>query len=301
MIKFDNLIQFISAFNTEEKCRDYLTAIVWKDGEVCPYCGNHKIYHFKNGAMHKCAKCRKQFSIKVGTIFEDSHIPLTKWFMAVYLLAVHKKGISSCQLARDLGITQKSAWFMIQRLQYAMATESFAKPLDGIVEVDETYVGGIEKNKHANRRTIFSDKCQGDKVPFLGIQQRGGDLRLRQFAKTNKENIKPIMDANIAPDTLIMTDESPIYKWVKNHAKVNHREGIYTMGAITTNRVEGVFSHFKRTIRGIYHKASEKHIQKYADMFCFRWNTRGFAPVEQCNLLLADCRGKRLQYRELIK
>lgn len=153
MINFDSLIQFLEVFGTEEACRDYLTKIIWKNGEYCPHCGSKKIYHFSNGKIHKCAHCRKQFSITVGTIFEDSKVPLKKWFMAIYLLTCHKKGISSLQLSRDLGVTQKTAWFMLQRLRYAMQTQEFTKPLDGIVEIDETYVGGSERFKHKNKKT----------------------------------------------------------------------------------------------------------------------------------------------------
>jgi hypothetical protein len=181
-----------------------------------------------------------------------------------------------------------------------MATESFAKPLENIVEVDETYVGGLEKNKHANKKTWNTDKCRGDKTPMLGMQERGGDLRLVKFDKTNKENIKPIMDANIADGAKIMTDESPVYDWCKNRAKVNHKAGQYTDGDATTNRIEGVFSHFKRTIRGVYHWCSAKHIQKYGDMFCFRWNTRSADAQDRINLFFSSTGGKRLQYKELI-
>lgn len=165
MINFDSLIQFLEVFGTEEACRDYLTKIIWKNGEYCPHCGSKKIYHFSNGKIHKCAHCRKQFSITVGTIFEDSKVPLKKWFMAIYLLTCHKKGISSLQLSRDLGVTQKTAWFMLQRLRYAMQTQEFTKPLDGIVEIDETYVGGSERFKHKNKKTCIH-KAETEKSPF---------------------------------------------------------------------------------------------------------------------------------------
>lgn len=248
MINFDSLIQFLEVFSTEEACRDYLTKIIWKNGEYCPHCGSKKIYHFSNGKIHKCAHCRKQFSITVGTIFEDSKVPLKKWFMAIYLLTCHKKGISSLQLSRDLGVTQKTAWFMLQRLRYAMQTQEFTKPLDGIVEIDETYVGGSERFKHKNKKTMYSQGGNG-KIPVLGMQQRDGE---------------------------------------------------YGRGNVTTNHIEGVFSHFKRTIRGIYHFASKKHLQKYISMFCFRWNTRGIGAFDRINLFFADTAGKRLQYKDLI-
>lgn len=150
MVEFDSLVQFLDVFGTEDACRDYLTKIIWQNGAYCPHCGSKRVYHFSNGRVHKCAKCRKQFSIKVGTIFEDSKIPLKKWFMAIYLITCHKKGISSLQLSRDLGITQKTAWFMLQRLRYAMQTQEFTKLLDGI----------CAKNQRVNNLPIFPT-CDG--------------------------------------------------------------------------------------------------------------------------------------------
>lgn len=300
MIEFDSLAQFLEVFGTEDACRDYLTKIIWQNGAYCPHCGSKRVYHFRNGRVHKCAKCRKQFSIKVGTIFEDSKIPLKKWFMAIYLLTCHKKGISSLQLSRDLGITQKTAWFMLQRLRYAMKNPEFAKPLDGIVEIDETYVGGLQKYKHKNKRNNYARGAFVDKIPVLGMQQRDGELRLVQYSKTNRANIKPILDTHIAPTADIYTDESPIYKFLPQRKMVNHHVGVYGRGSITTNHIEGVFSHFKRMIRGIYHYVSEKHLQKYADMFCFRWNTRDIDMSARFFLFIADTPAKRLQYKELI-
>ena len=220
--------------------------------------------------------------------------------MAIYLLTCHKKGISSLQLSRDLGITQKTAWFMLQRLRYAMKTPEFAKPLDGIVEIDETYVGGLQKYKHTNKRNNYARGAFVDKIPVLGMQQRDGELRLVQYSKTNRANIKPILDTHIDPTADIYTDESPIYKFLPHRKMVNHHVGLYGRGSITTNHIEGVFSHFKRMIRGIYHYVSEKHLQKYADMFCFRWNTRDIDMSARFFLFIADTPAKRLQYKELI-
>jgi hypothetical protein len=180
-----------------------------------------------------------------------------------------------------------------------METESFKKPLKNIVEVDETYVGGKESNKHKDKRTQAYNKVQGDKAPILGMQELAGDLKLVHFEKTNRENIKPILNRHISKNATIHTDESPVYKFLKNRKFVNHHQKQYVNCSVTTNHIEGVFSHFKRNIKGIYHWCSKKHIQMYANMFCFRWNTRDFSLQDRITFF-ENISGKRIQYEELI-
>ncbi len=152
--EFNSLIDMLKVFSNEQKCIDHFSAIRWINGIYCPHCqSRRKIYKFSDSRRYKCADCRKQFTVRVGTIFEDSKLPLQKWFMALYLVTSHKKGISSIQLAKDIDVTQKTAWFVLQRIRYIVQTASFNKPLDSVVEVDETYVGGKETNKHKDRKT----------------------------------------------------------------------------------------------------------------------------------------------------
>ena len=167
MQHFDSLFEMAQAFADEQICIDHLRAIRWKDGAFCPYCGGTRVYDFSDKRTHKCADCRQRFSIKVGTIFEDTKLPLRKWFMAIWLITSHKKGIASTALAKDLKITQKSAWFVLHRLRYAARTKSFNKPLKGEIEIDETFVGGKSKNKHASKRRT------GGRGP-VGIRQGAG-------------------------------------------------------------------------------------------------------------------------------
>ena len=301
---FNSLYDLTEYFDTEEKCLEHLKSVRWKEGKYCPHCGSLKVYEFSNGKTYKCGDCRKKFSVKVGTIFEDTKIPLRKWFMAIYLLTSHKKGISSMQLARDIKITQKSAWFILHRLRYASQSKSFRMKLSGDVEVDETYLGGKQANKHKSKRESGTPgRSMKTKSVAFGMLERGGELRMIPLDDTKKKNIQPVIVQNIEQGSNIMTDDYKSYRGLNkkyNHGVVKHSLKMYVeKGNIHTNSVEGALSLFKRGIIGIYHHISRKHLPLYLGEFSYRYNTREFQEDHRIDNFLDRCNG-RLTYARLI-
>jgi transposase-like protein len=299
--KFTNLIEVMMHFSDDATCKEYLVQMRWANGIVCPHCGNDdKIYTMKSN--YKCAKCRKQFSVTKGSIFENSAIPLQKWFAAVWLITSHKKGISSLQLHRDLGITQKSAWFLLQRIRFAMRTRSFNMPLTEIVELDETYVGGKNKNRHASKK-VFSGqgRSRRDKTPVFGLVERNGRLVAMRVRNTKKATLMPIIDRNVTKDARIMSDHYNAYhslSSVYEHEMVKHSSGEYVVGECHTNTIEGFWSLLKRGIIGIYHNVSEKHLDAYVDEFEYRYNTKNLECADRFSNMLTLV-NSRLTYNQL--
>jgi transposase-like protein len=299
---FRNLIDVAEHFSDSQKCIDYMKLMRWNNNPICPHCGNEKVYEYKNGRLFKCAKCRKQFTVKVGTIFEDSKIDLQKWLVAVYLITSHKKGISSLQLSRDISVTQKTAWFMLHRIRYAVRTKSFNEPLKNIVEADETYIGGKEKNKHQVKRISGTQGRSLDtKTAVFGMLERDGEVRTEKVNDVTSSTLGNILSTNVIKGSTIMTDEWKAYTKLHisyNHQVVKHNTGEYVIGDCHTNNIENFWSLLKRGIVGIYHWTSTKHIDRYLDEFEFRYNTRHNGEIERFDLYLQSISG-RLKYNQL--
>jgi transposase-like protein len=307
---FNSLQDFEEAFPDEKSAVDHFRAIRWPDGLSCVHCGSmERVYTLSDGT-HKCGDCRKKFTVRNGSIFEDSKLALRLWFKAIFLMTSHKKGISSHQLARDLGITQKSAWFVLHRIREASTTKEFQEPLTGTIETDEAYVGGQGKWKHASKKRPGMGRqrkgqYRGEKHVVLGMQQRDGDLRfvhLRQ--EKNFGGIKAAIRANILEGSRVHTDEAAHYKWMAQnfaHEVVTHGSGEYVRGDVTTNRIELAFGHFKRAVHGVYHKVSDEHLDRYLQMFTYRWNRRGMGEGERVNDLLKRTQGSRINYKRLTR
>jgi transposase-like protein len=257
--------------------------------------------HFSDKRTHKCHDCRQRFSIKVGTIFEDTKLPLRKWFMAIWLITNHPKGVASTTLAKDLKVTQKTAWFMLHRLRHAARTRSFNAPLDGEVEVDETFIGGKAINRHGKRSGVGGGSK--GKTPVIGAIQRKGVVVTRVMAAYSAAEMQGFVRKNVAPSAdLVATDEHAAYRSLTGyptHQRVHHAAGEYVRGNVHTNSIESFWALLKRQIFGIHHRGSPKHLGQYVGEVSWRFNRRELTVTERMNALFAHVDG-RLTYKALI-
>jgi transposase-like protein len=290
-------------FQDEDKAREYLEALRWQNGAVCPHCGGTERNSKFQGqstrkGVYKCYDCREQFTVTVGTLFADSKVPLHKWLQACYMMSCSKKGISSKQLERMLGVSYKTAWFMSHRIREAMNGEGggLLGSNGGIVEADETYWGNTGKQAKGARGYAH-------KMKVVSLVERDGQKRSFHVANVTQKTVTPILRAQIAKKARLMSDETSVYdvagKEFASHDKVTHSAGEYSRGDVCTNTVESSFAILKRGLYGTFHSVSEKHLQRYATEFDFRWNYRaklGYTDVQRMNNLLGGIAGKRLIY-----
>jgi transposase-like protein len=298
-------------FTDADKAREALEAVRWRDGQFCPHCGVTEGLARVQGKSHRpglfyCNACKKTYTVTVGTVFERSKVPLTKWWLAAYLLSSSKKGFSSHQLSRALGVSYKTAWFVSHRIREAMRVGSFATPLGGegkTVEMDETFVGGKEKNKHAKKRKHVGTGGAGKEAVF-SLVERGGHVRSHHVPSVSAKSLRPILISQVHHLSDLMTDESAPGKAMgrefERHQSVNHSIGEYVRGGAHTNTIEGYFSILKRGINGTYHHVSQQHLKRYLAEFDFRYNERvgvGVNDSERTSKAMQGIEGKRLTYR----
>lgn len=298
---FKSILDLIKAFPNEQTCIDHLETLRWNGNVVSPFDTTSKVYKCA-GNKYRCKNTGKYFNVKTDTLFDNTKIELQKWFLAIWIVTSHKKGISSLQLGRDLDITQKSAWFMLQRIRNCFGIEN-NNELDNEVEADETYVGGKETNKHLSKKTPHNTgRSVKDKAPVIGTVERGGKLNANVVENATARVLSREVIANVKQTATLYTDEWVGYKGLKrvyDHSIVKHNKGQYVNGRIHTNTIEGFWSLLKRGIFGIYHSTSKKHLQMYVDEFVFRYNTRDTTEAMRFNLLLSNTEN-RLTYKKLI-
>ena len=302
-----NLITLASEYSDNDKARELLESLRWPKGAICPHCQFNEVYKIvpKPGSttrkgLYKCAACRNQFTVTVGTIFEDSHIPISKWLMAIFILCSSKKSVSAHQLHRMLKLTYKSAWFMAHRIRYAMAPENpLGKLLSGTVEVDETFVGGKGDMKTRSQR----------KTPVVALIQRDGDMVTKVVSSVTQKNLREVLGQCVDKSAIVNTDDSGASRGTVKpyaaHHVVNHSKKEYVIhmpdgSKAHVNTCESFFSLLKRGVYGSWHHVSREHLPKYADEFGFRWNHRKSTDGARAVAAIKATEGKRLTYRKLV-
>ena len=307
-----SLIQIANQFNTEEKARKWLENKRWPKGQiVCPYCGSKEhIVALKHPTQtHRCKACRRagkknQFNVKTNTIMEESNIPCRLWAIGVYLYSTNIKGISSMKLHRELGITQKSAWFLLHRLRQA-SHDLISKKFESEVEVDETFLGGKRKNMSNSKRAELKDTGRGavGKTAVAGIKNRDtNQVKAEVVESVDKATLLPFMEEYIDEEAKVYTDEALVYNNIPfEHESVKHSLSEYVNEMAHTNGIESFWAMFKRGYYGTYHWMSKKHVSRYVSEFCYRHNQRNAHTIDQMSFLVGDMVGKRMKYKELIK
>ena len=303
---YDNLYDLREAFPTEKSCIHHLEELRWPQGIVCPWCASTRQFYTVRSVKYKCADCRQEFSVRKGTIFEESRLPLQKWFIAAWLITSNRKGIPSTQLAREIGVTQKTAWFMLGRLREVLGQmDAYGGPVDGIVEVDETFLGGKARNMHAHKR---HQKIQGrgpvGKQPVAGARSRGGKVKAKAVSDTSQMVLHGFVRDHVAFGSTLYTDDHRAYIGLGvdyDHESVRHSVGEYVRGEAHTNGIESFWALLKRGYIGTFHHFTWKHLHRYLAEFSARFNLGKAKGGERVDTLLGASSGLRLTYADLIR
>lgn len=295
------LIEAIRYFSDPDVSTEYVAKLRWPDGPTCPRCGAQEYSYLSTRRLWKCKGCKKQYSVKLGTIFEDSAVPLDKWLAAIWLIANSKNGISSHELARSIGVTQKTGWFVLHRIRLAMQTGTFEK-LDGEVEVDESYVGGLGKFMHADaRKRKMIGRGSATKTPVVGALERGGDVRAAVVPDVKIRTLHRFVTENVEEDATVYTDALRSYSVLDAqyaHKSVDH--GVeYVSGSVYTNTLENFWTLLKRGIKGTYVNVDPVHLFRYVDERAFTFNQRKLSDLGRFTRVLQQVTGRRLTYAEL--
>jgi transposase-like protein len=302
IFEFKTLTEFTDYFCDEATCVKHFTSIRFANGEYCPHCGHTEIYAFSSGKRYRCKSCKQDFTIKTGTVFGESKLPLRKWFMAIYLLSTTSKGISSVQLAKHVGVTQKTGWFMDHRIRKAM--QQNRGQLFGRVEADETFIGGLSKNMHRHKREAKIKGTGGtDKTPIFGLRSRTGEVRAKVVNSVGMADLHKEINENVAIGSTLYTDQWVAYRGLRQYVRgvVNHGAREYVKGDCHTNGIESFWALFKRGYHGVYHQMSRKHLQRYLNEYAFRLNRRNRSMQSIFSEIVATVMNtKQLPYKELI-
>ena len=299
-----SVFDFFQMFPDADSAQKYIEMVRWGGNVCCPHCDGDRVTKLKRKGYYLCNDCRDKFTVRTGTVFQRSHIPLNKWLYAIYVLETSRKGISSVQLAKEVGITQKSAWFMLHRLREACDVE--VAPLNGEVEIDETWIGGRKSRMHYERKKKLPPGPYGGKVPVLGLREREtGRVIAYPIENTGIETLSANVLANAEEGLTVYTDDHQGYNWLNtwyDHRSVNHTGWQFADGDTTTNRIESIWAVLKRGYKGVYHYMSPKHLERYVNEFVFRLNAGDDkVPIlDRMEMLVRGAFDRHITYDELI-